>query len=183
MKQGRGGRSRERNGVIATVLVFCSRIDSHKMRYVAWRRKGILMSMQFFRRLAVTSLVVGSFATLSDVVLAVDVAEIYYECMVPKVGKERCGDPNRNVRVGPLQRLTIQLDKISHKGACVTFYVKHAVSGNLLATSPKMCQPDAGGEQVWTNPQNEALDVYMNVSSDTVWNSLAIEGKFRLDKP
>lgn len=141
------------------------------------------MSMQLFQRLAVGTLVVGSFATLSDVVLAVDVAEIYYSCMVPKVGKDRCGDPNRNVRVGPLQRLTIQLDKISHKGVCVTFYVKHAVSGNLLATSPKMCQPDAGGEQVWTNPQNEAIDVYMTASSDTVMNSVTIEGKFRLDKP
>lgn len=141
------------------------------------------MSMQFFQRLAVASLVVGAFATLSDVVLAVDVSEIYFECMVPRVGKDRCGDPNRNVRVGPLQRLTIQLDKISHKGVCVTFYVKHAVSGNLLGTTKEMCQPDAGGDQVWTNPQNESIDVYMNVSSDTVKDTLAIEGKFRLDKP
>lgn len=143
------------------------------------------MSMLILRRVVVSSLVLGAFATLSDVVLAEDKPiVIHYECTIPTTGSERCGDANRNIRVGPLKRLTIQLDQIPYdprNPIKVTFTVFHAVTNNQLAASREMSQPGEG-DRVWTNPKDEAVDVYVTVKSNA-WGKVDIAGRYVIDKP
>lgn len=143
------------------------------------------MSMQFFRRVAVTSLVLGSFATLSDVVLAEDKPiAINFACTVPAIGSERCGDPDLNVRVGPARRLNIKIDEIPQSyddKICVTFTVYHAVTNKELATSGELCEPGQN-DKTWTNPKDESVDVYMKVKS-TVTKEIKIAGRYILVRP
>jgi hypothetical protein len=141
------------------------------------------MPTNLIRSLLVSTLVLGSFGTLADAAPPKEVAEIRFECEVPRVGKDRCGDANRNVRLGPAERLTVQVDKIMPAGPCVTFYVVHAVSGEQLRALPRICQPDGAGTPAWTNPEDEPVDVYMNVSSSTVTTTLVVEGRYRIDRP
>lgn len=143
------------------------------------------MFMQLLRRVVVSTLVLGAFATLSDVVLAEDKpVTINFSCTVPAIGSERCGDPDVNVRVGPARRLNIKIDEIPQsydKKICVTFTVYHAVTHKELATSGELCEPGQN-DRTWTNPKDESIDVYMKVKS-TVVSEIKIVGRYIMVRP
>jgi hypothetical protein len=136
--------------------------------------------MHLARTLAVSSLVLLSSSTLADVVLAGEGAQIIeFECDVPRWGKDRCGAPNLNIRMGGLKRISVKLSSIP-KDMCVFFTVNHAVADKELATSPKICR-DTPVTNVWTNPNDEAVDVSMTVKS--VSGAFPIRGHYVIDRP
>jgi hypothetical protein len=141
------------------------------------------MPTNLIRSLLVSTLVLGSFGTLADAALAEEAhISIAYDCTVPRVGAERCGDENRNLHVGRGKRLSIYVDVISDDDACLTFFVIHAVSGKLLATSGLICDPGNEPDRTWANPKDEAIDVYVTVKS-SVTDLVKIEGRYVIAKP
>jgi hypothetical protein len=141
------------------------------------------MPTHLIRSLLVSTLVLGSFGTVADAALAEEAhVSIAYDCTVPRVGAERCGDANQNLHVGRGKRLSIYVDVSSVRGACMTFFVNHAVSGKLLATSGDMCDVGKEPDRTWTNPKDEPVDVYVTVKSD-VSSQVKIEGRYVIAKP
>ncbi|MBK9265817.1 MAG: hypothetical protein IPM54_39265 [Polyangiaceae bacterium] len=141
------------------------------------------MPEHFLRHALVSTLVLGSFGVLADAALARDKPAVLYSfsCTTPVLGSERCGDANRNIRLYPGQRLSVEWDSTS-KEACMTFYVIHAVSGKALGRTDELCKCPTTSEGVWANPKDEAVDVYVTVSSD-VTSNVRIGGTYVVDKP
>jgi len=128
------------------------------------------------RGLAVAA-ALGALGLLSSVGLA-DGTKIVrpFTCHVPAVGTTRCGDLQRNYRVGPKVRVSVKIDK-AVPDIAIIFYLKHAVSGKQLAeTTAHKGDPVA----VWTNPQDEAVDVSFEAKTDSYAGS-TIEGNFTFE--
>ncbi len=138
--------------------------------------------MHLARTLVVSSFVLLSSTMLADVVVADEGAQIIaFECDVPRWGKDRCGAANLNIRMGGLKRISVKLNSIP-KDMCVFFTVNHAVAADKeLATSPKVCR-DTPVTNVWTNPNDEAVDVFMTVKSDGPY-AFPIRGHYVIDRP
>jgi hypothetical protein len=142
--------------------------------------------MRFARQFLVSAAVLTSSSMLAEEVFAEsrEPQAFAYECRVPSVGTDRCGDADRNVRVGRTRRLSIKLDTIPKDEKdpyCVKFHVYHAVSGEELATSTSMCKAGLL-EFVWSNPKEEAIDVYTKVGSNK-YSAFTISGYFVIDRP
>jgi hypothetical protein len=120
--------------------------------------------MHLARTLAVSSLVLLSSSTLADAVLAGEGAQlIEFTCDVPLFGSNRCGSPDRNVRVGGNKKLNVQV-RSAPAGRCVTFTVYHAVENKKLVTSREIC-PHEKATELWPNLKDEGVDVFMIVKS------------------
>lgn len=141
------------------------------------------MPKHFLRHVLVSSLVLGSFGVLADAALARDKPAVLhaFSCTTPRIGSERCGDVNRNIRVYPGQRLSVEWDTTSDKDAHMWFYVIHAVSGNELGRTRELDHPPTK-DQPWANPKDEAVDVYVTASSN-VYTNVLIGGTYVVDKP
>lgn len=134
------------------------------------------------RPLLASMLVLGSVGTLADVAQAAEPRMIPFECTIPMTGTIRCGDPDRNIRLGPEKRLSIEWASTTgtNPETKVTFHVFHAVSGKELASEYLQKPPTA--KRMWTNPNNKSVDVYVTAGSDT-WGAITIRGWYYIDQP
>lgn len=143
------------------------------------------MPPQLLRQVMVSTLLLGSFATIADVAFAEEPRPVMipFSCTTPRVGADRCGDPDRNVRIGPEKRLTVDWVTSADKDpkTCMMFYVIHAVSGKELASKELCGAPKSG--RLWTNPENKSVDVYVAVKSTNRVSHIDIGGFYIIDKP
>jgi hypothetical protein len=142
--------------------------------------------MHFARHLVVSAVVLTSSSTLADAVFAEsrEPQAFAFSCHVPSWGKERCGDADRNVRVGRAKRLLVNVKTMPQNAKdpfCLTFFVYHAVSGDKLQEVPRICETDKP-VTIWINPKEEAVDVFMKVSSNKV-EAFDITGWYIVDHP
>lgn len=144
--------------------------------------------MRFAQTLIVSSFVLLSSTMLADVVLAEsrEPRAFAFSCTVPSLGKDRCGDADRNVRVGRGKRLLVTVDTVTpkppaDKEICFEFFAYHAVSGDQIGHVEKVCtlgKPYG----IWANPKETPVDVFLKVGSDS-YDKLEITGAYVVDHP
>lgn len=107
---------------------------------------------------------------------------IPFKCTVPSTGSVRCGDKDRNIRIGLEKRLTVDWTTSADKrtDTCMTFVVVHAVSGKELASEVLCGVPKT--KRLWTNPENKSVDVYVTVKSN-VYDPVEIGGFYIIARP
>lgn len=136
--------------------------------------------MRLVRTLIASSFVLLTSSMIAEEVAAEDAEFIAFQCDLPMVGSERCGSPERNVRVGGRKSLNVQLNSIPAE-VCATFTVYHAVDRKEMARPVDVCG-DKMAQNLWINGKDEAVDVYMMVKSNTT-SRVTIKGHYIIAKP
>jgi hypothetical protein len=137
--------------------------------------------MRFARQFLVSAAVLTSSSMLAEEVFAEGAEIIPFECDLPLFGTARCGDPNRNIRIGGLRRVSVALEAKAEQ-KCALFYVYHAVNEKVLATEMKACTGSMA-KHLWTNSDEEVVDVVIRAKAENSSDSYSIRGNYIIDRP
>lgn len=137
--------------------------------------------MRFARQFLVSAVVLTSSSMPAEEVFADGAEIIPFDCRLPLFGTARCGDPNKNIRLGALRRISVALDAKSDR-LCTFFYVYHAVNEKVLAADVKVCTGEAA-THLYTNPDDVGLDVVIRAKAASKTESFDIKGNYIIDRP